>query len=88
MVVDISNPIFARSTGSHSQLNVENNSIHIGGHKEIELFNKMRSSISGFSGCIGNLRLNEVVKEKSNEAGEFLDLYLVAKSSCNVRPCD
>lgn len=79
LVVDISNPIFARSLGAHTQLNVES-SMHFGGHKEIELFTKVRPTIQAFSGCIGNIRLNEF--------SEFLDLSLIAKNSCNVKPCD
>lgn len=80
LIVDISNPIFAKSIGSHTQLNADNYSVHIGGHKEIEFLNKLRPSIAGFSGCIGNLRFNE--------SNDFLDLSLVSRNSCNIRPCD
>lgn len=77
--MDISNPIFGRSSGSHTQLNTEA-SVHFGGYKEIELFTKIRPSVVSFSGCIGNIRLNEV--------SEFLDLSLNTKNSCNVKPCE
>lgn len=80
MILDISNPIFNRSIGSHTQLNSIENSIHIGGHLEIEQLAKIRPSIQGFSGCIGNIRLND--------SNEFLDLSMISKSSCNLKPCD
>lgn len=78
LVVDISNPVFGHSIAGLTQLNADSD-IYLGGYPEINNITTQGRSLTGFSGIIGNIR----VQNSKN-----LDLYNSAKLTCNVRPCN
>ena len=78
LAVDILNPVFGRSGPGLTQLNADAD-LYIGGHPEIDTISPRKTQLVGFSGLIGNIRLQNSMS---------IDLYNSAKLTCNVRPCD